>query len=147
MCSTRYYRVVLIFGLLIFFGCVNQSHYKISEEEPPYKNPTTTEARPFEDEKPSISQGLSHTPHFDDVNEIQPNTRLDKSVSSTEPIESFQQTSKKANQESIDSALDLCQAANDFWERGDLDQALDALDKAYNFILEVEIDNDLELSQ
>ena len=38
----------------------------------------------------------------------------------------------------LDSALEFCQASNDFWERGDLDNALDALDQAYSLILKVD---------
>ena len=44
---------------------------------------------------------------------------------------------KKSNQEMLDSALEFCQASNDFWERGDLDNALDALDQAYSLILKI----------
>ena len=51
------------------------------------------------------------------------------------------------NQELLDSALEYCQASNDFWERGDLDNALDALDKAYSLILKVKTDNDAEVLQ
>jgi membrane-bound lytic murein transglycosylase D len=51
------------------------------------------------------------------------------------------------NQELLDSALEYCQASNDFWERGDLDNALDALDKAYSLILKVNAENDAEVLQ
>ncbi|MBW1722124.1 MAG: LysM peptidoglycan-binding domain-containing protein [Deltaproteobacteria bacterium] len=51
------------------------------------------------------------------------------------------------NQELLDSALEYCQASNDFWERGDLDNALDALDKAYSLILKVNTDDDPEALQ
>jgi membrane-bound lytic murein transglycosylase D len=51
------------------------------------------------------------------------------------------------NQELFDSALDYCQASNDFWEQGDLDNALDALDKAYSLILKVDHNNHPEVLQ
>ncbi|MEJ2723313.1 MAG: LysM peptidoglycan-binding domain-containing protein [Deltaproteobacteria bacterium] len=51
------------------------------------------------------------------------------------------------NQELLDSALEYCQASNDFWERGDLENALDALDKAYSLILKIKTDNDAEVLQ
>jgi membrane-bound lytic murein transglycosylase D len=51
------------------------------------------------------------------------------------------------NQELIDSALEYCQVATDFWEQGDLDNALDALDKAYSLILKVTTDEDPEVLQ
>ena len=57
------------------------------------------------------------------------------------------ETLEQNNQELFDSALDYCQASNDFWEQGDLDNALDALDKAYSLILKVEHNNDPEVLQ
>ena len=47
-----------------------------------------------------------------------------------------------SNQEMLDSAMDFYQASSDFWERGDLDNAIDALDKAYSLILKVNADED-----
>ncbi|HBF42355.1 MAG TPA: lytic transglycosylase, partial [Desulfobacteraceae bacterium] len=44
---------------------------------------------------------------------------------------------KKSEQELLDSALAFCQASNDFWEQGDLENAIDALDQAYSLILKV----------
>lgn len=43
-----------------------------------------------------------------------------------------------SDQELLDSALEFCQASYDYWEQGDLDNALDALDQAYSLILKVE---------
>lgn len=54
---------------------------------------------------------------------------------------------RMGNQELLDSALEFCEASNDFWERGDLDNALDALDKAYSLILKVDKDADPEVLQ
>jgi len=38
----------------------------------------------------------------------------------------------------LDQALDLCQASQEFWQKGELENALEALDQAYSLILEVE---------
>ena len=51
------------------------------------------------------------------------------------------------NQELIDSALEFCQASNDYWERGDLGNAVAALDEAYSLILKVKVDGDADLLQ
>lgn len=51
------------------------------------------------------------------------------------------------NQDYLDSALEYAQAANDYWERGDMDNALDALDTAYSLILNVKTDEDPDLVQ
>lgn len=47
----------------------------------------------------------------------------------------------------LDSALGFCEAANDFWEQGDLENAIDALDEAYYMILQVKPDQDPEILQ
>jgi membrane-bound lytic murein transglycosylase D len=44
-------------------------------------------------------------------------------------------------QQQLDEALDFCEAAQDFWQNGELESALEALDKAYSLILTVEPDD------
>jgi membrane-bound lytic murein transglycosylase D len=56
-------------------------------------------------------------------------------------------TRELTNQELIDSAMEFYQASNDFWDQGDLDNALGALDKSYSLILQVSQDADPELIQ
>ncbi len=51
------------------------------------------------------------------------------------------------NQDLLDSALEYAQAASDYWDRGDIDSALDALDTAYFLILNVKTDDDPNLLQ
>ncbi len=48
-----------------------------------------------------------------------------------------QESPTKPAQEMLDSALEFCQASFDFWDKGDLDNSLDALDQAYSLILKV----------
>jgi len=55
--------------------------------------------------------------------------------------------SRMGHQEMIDSSLELLQASNDYWEQGDHENAVDALDKAYSLILQVETDDDPDLIQ
>ena len=51
--------------------------------------------------------------------------------------DSLNTTSYSTNQELIDAALEYCQASNNFWEKGDLDNAINALDKAYSLALQI----------
>ncbi|MCF8062528.1 MAG: LysM peptidoglycan-binding domain-containing protein, partial [Deltaproteobacteria bacterium] len=51
------------------------------------------------------------------------------------------------NQERLDSAMEFYQASSDFWDQGDLDNAMGALDKAYSLILQVKQNADPELLQ
>lgn len=55
-------------------------------------------------------------------------------------------TTKKV-QTFLDEALDYLQVAQDFWENGELDNALEALDQAYLLILKVETYEDAKLIQ
>ena len=56
-------------------------------------------------------------------------------------------TNAPTAQELLDSALDYCQTSNDFWEQGDLDNAIDALDIAYSITLKVNEENNPEILQ
>jgi membrane-bound lytic murein transglycosylase D len=47
-------------------------------------------------------------------------------------------TLTKKDQPALDEALELCQVSQDFWQKGELENALDALDQAYALILGVD---------
>ena len=53
----------------------------------------------------------------------------------------------KSNQSLLDEALDLCQVSQDFWQNGELENALDALDQAYALILRVDPSDPTKLTQ
>jgi membrane-bound lytic murein transglycosylase D len=66
----------------------------------------------------------------------------EKALPETVPVENDpplteQESPTKPAQEILDSALEFCQASFDFWDKGDLDNSLDALDQAYSLILKV----------
>jgi peptidoglycan lytic transglycosylase D len=55
--------------------------------------------------------------------------------------------SDKNGQSHLDEALDFCEVAQSFWQKGELENALDALDKAYSLILDVDTRQDAKLIQ
>lgn len=55
--------------------------------------------------------------------------------------------SAKEGQSSLDEALDFCEVSQDFWQKGELDKALEALDKAYSLIVEVDTQQNAKLMQ
>jgi membrane-bound lytic murein transglycosylase D len=59
----------------------------------------------------------------------------------------IKEVAEPTDQELIDSALEYCQTSSDFLERGDFDNAVDALDKAYSYILKVDGAGNPELLQ
>ncbi len=66
----------------------------------------------------------------------------DEAEESTPP-----EPAEKSDQERLDSALELCQLSNEYWEKGDLENALGALDEAYGLILKVSPNQDPNLLQ
>jgi membrane-bound lytic murein transglycosylase D len=50
-------------------------------------------------------------------------------------------------QTSLDEALDFCQVSQDFWQKGELERAIEALDQAYSLILNVDTYNNPKLIQ
>lgn len=57
----------------------------------------------------------------------------------------LEQKGKNHKQETMDEAIELLGQSQDFWEKGDLENALKLLDKAYELILDV--DGDLDISR
>jgi membrane-bound lytic murein transglycosylase D len=56
-------------------------------------------------------------------------------------------TEDDPDQPLLDEALDFCEVAQSFWQKGELENALEALDKAYSLILEVDTLEDAKLIQ
>ena len=54
---------------------------------------------------------------------------------------------EKQGQTILDEALDFCEVAQSFWQKGELENALEGLDKAYSLILEVDTKEDVKLIQ
>ena len=55
--------------------------------------------------------------------------------------------SQKKTQSVLDEALDFCRVSQDFWQKGELENAIEALDQAYSLILNVDTNDDLALAQ
>ncbi|MBI5581154.1 MAG: LysM peptidoglycan-binding domain-containing protein [Deltaproteobacteria bacterium] len=64
-----------------------------------------------------------------------------------EEDEEFQAGKLKGKQPALNRALYLCRLSQSYWQRGDLDKAIDTLDQAYALILDVDPGNDLQLLQ
>ncbi len=62
-------------------------------------------------------------------------------------LRSKSEAGNKGGQSSLDEALDFCEVAQSFWQKGELENALDALDKAYSLILNVDTRQDAKLIQ
>jgi len=142
---------VLLSIALVFGGCVTSTSQlapnaslpggsPLSETLTPEASiaqpPSTTFSTPIEEkvETASIQREASFPPYADTnlTEQPMPPERDD------EPVPTSHSKGKKSAQELLDSALEFCNASNDFWERGDLDNAVGALDEAYSLILQID---------
>jgi membrane-bound lytic murein transglycosylase D len=54
---------------------------------------------------------------------------------------------QKSAQRILDESLDFCQTAQEFWQKGELENAIEALDQAYSLILEIDVNERPEIMQ
>ena len=148
MVSARLGRA-LVMGLLFCFGCGSLPEYKgdalsrvsekketVRKEAQELKAPALNEEGAAEEHPPPMP-----SPDVDDeplvaVETFSPQSPPDPESAGASPSE---QNTKPGGQDLLDSALALCEDANDLWERGDLDAAVDALDEAYANIIQAAI--------
>ncbi|MFO7601908.1 MAG: LysM peptidoglycan-binding domain-containing protein [Candidatus Desulfacyla sp.] len=141
----------IISVLLCFTGCAGDSYSVKQGTPPPASLPSANIPSPE-----ASSTKLLSTPSpsgIDDTKETASIEIEDRSISfpaangTEQPMQSQKEgepfftslpKTTKSSQELLDSALEFCNASNDFWERGDLDNAVDALDEAYSMILHID---------
>ena len=150
--------ISLFLGMILYSGCGTIA---------PYISPDID--RPYEKETMVSQEDLTEKDVKNNENPVQPSVTAANPVEKgvEDPVEdpvdetghtdiSEEETNNSANennayeptdQELIDYALGYCQASNDFWEKGDLDNAIDALDKAYSFTLKVNGADNPEVQQ
>ena len=162
-----------VLSLLLWSSCAPLINYKVPETMGPVKEKKIEEEKAKATPEVSTQQIIKakQTPEKEDTSQKEkkieekrakaaPEVSIQQTIKATQIPEEENssiledrdystppETSETTNQELLDSALDYCQASNDFWEQGDLDNALDALDKAYSLILKVNRDNSPELLQ
>jgi membrane-bound lytic murein transglycosylase D len=122
--------LALVTGFLLISGCAPLGPYGGVREDAPTGKPT----EPQKGERVSAADpALAGRP------ENQAGTPPPGAKDETSPL--------STNEEMLDSALEFLKASTEYWEQGDLENAVDALDNAYALILEVETDDDPDLIQ
>ncbi len=113
---------------------------------------STNPVVPDVDEKPPIQETdvmtspaenlieTSDSTHQEPTPEILPSASPQEDPPPSDPPE-------RSAQNLLDESLGFCEASSDFWEKGDLENALLALDKAYGLMLEADVDDDPQLIQ
>ena len=103
-------------------------------------------------------QGVSsHRPGHESTSVVSSPNHLKKAASSvaedgdSEPaaasVDEGEREKTKNTQQILDEALEFCQTSQDFWGHGDFENAIDALDQAYNLILTADINDNPKLIQ
>ena len=159
--------ILLVFMFLFFFGCAQNLHKNpvspeeafFSEQES-FPNPTIMSDNVVSDvSSPTDASDPSQLPEKIDTEDqnlsiagpVSPEDSVNSSDPShqtngqnTEPEDSDQ---RDKTQSVLDEALDFCQASQDFWQKGELENALEALDHAYALILNIDTTNNPKLIQ
>ena len=88
------------------------------------------------------------------VNEVSEETRLEIEIVSDSEVGQHGEKDSASNiyspkkaQPVLDDALELCQLSQDFWQKGELENAVEALDQAYALILDVDTTDQPKLIQ
>jgi membrane-bound lytic murein transglycosylase D len=143
---------IIISVLLAFTGCATDSYHVKSVGQSAVEETTVEKPIP-EPASITVKQKTASSSTVKNEEESIAHVMLDKQLSPhatpeiKEPLPRpkgrkdhlapSSKAGKRSAQELLDSALAFCDASNDFWERGDLDNAVDALDEAYSLILQI----------
>ena len=141
--------------ILILAGCTTDSHQQRPVSNPSAENTSSAGmslTNPSAAHKPATSQppvygGPEETTHH--FPEMDIRNQASFPSENGENLTSFPRSNAegKSDQELLDSALEFYNASNDFWEQGDLENAIDALDQSYSIILKIDPNKSPELLQ
>jgi len=143
--------ILSVFLFMFLFGCVQNLH----------KNPVSSEENFFSNQENSpdpatmpdnVSSDISFPTDALDLSELPEKIDTEDQNSSLAGPDSQNHESEDSDQEEkiqsvLDEALDFCQASQDFWQKGELENALEALDHAYALILRTDTINRPKLIQ
>lgn len=142
---------------LLFAGCVTELSQLPRNSESPPETPVAAEPKPTAPSERSPQRALPPPAEIDEGKVVvmvpapEPE-ETQRPLSASLPSETVhadlpQELPKRSDQQLLDSALEFCQASNDYWERGEMDNAMDALDQAYSLILEIDPEQNPEILQ
>ncbi len=147
-----------VFAVLIITGC--QQTYKQTSITPIQKDTEAVTSQTTDPADPSLSSKQVDKPiHFrksavDSAFRIRPlpsdfdvNADPPDAVVPSPHADDDMPESVHTEQVKIDQALELCTLAQEMWEAGRLEKALDYLDDAYATLLEIDTDASLDITQ
>jgi len=151
-------RVILlpVFMFLFLCGCAQNLHKNPASPEEAFfsdheisPDPATMSDNDASDiSSPTDAFDLSELPEKVDTEDQ--NSSLAGPVSPEDSVNSSESKDSDQGekiQSVLDEALDFCEASQDFWQKGELENALEALDHAYALILKTDTTNSPKLIQ
>jgi len=141
--------ILLLIVLPWFYGC-NQTVIKNilpDSSQPPIQAgnpeaPPTPDETSLEDESAPVTAEPAQTAELPEA--IDTETTL---AENSAPANDKVSENGKKIEIALDEALDFIRASHEFWQAGELDNALEALDKAYSLILDVDTAGNPKLIQ
>jgi len=133
----KYLTFTLLFSLLfLLYGCLQPFVKKnVSQDTSSEK----TEAN-IPESKPQDETVSNINPEVKEADSPEDKQAVAKKENNPPPPKKKKEpfSPDKKFQPILDNALDFCQAAQEFWQKGDLENALEALDRAYALILDID---------
>ena len=157
--SSYYMKPIVCLALMLFLGCAHQPANENTDvttmpapssavEAPSTEGDDITpvslpQPTPIDSDEPPIINQLA-----DQSNAAASNLELPTDEADAGDMVVVETLSSVPDiQQQLDEALDFCEAAQEFWQNGELESALEALDKAYSLILTVEPDDPPKMVQ
>jgi peptidoglycan lytic transglycosylase D len=144
--------LLLLLVLSLLTGCATSSSYQTEKKTPDAATNLDSGKKPDQEKVDPVSPRVISKVPSSGVTGVAPSpsptrNQVSQPVKPPPPENQIENTAKMSMEDMLDLALEYCEAANSFWERGELDSAVDALDKAFALILKVETDDDPNLLQ
>jgi membrane-bound lytic murein transglycosylase D len=154
--------ILLVFIFLFLCGCVQNVHKNsvspekafLSNHENSPDSATMPDNVDSDASSPTDAVDLSELPEKVDTENqntlLAGSTGPEDAVSPSDPNQlTNDQNSDQGEkiQSDLDEALDFCQTSQDFWQKGELENALEALDHAYALILKIDTTNSPKIMQ
>lgn len=144
--SNWLYLFFIVICITAFSGCSSSSPYTKSSVVKPVDPENSKETtKNINNESADKLPGPANTASSSEATYQQTTPAQDTTVN--QKSAGLKEVVEPTDQDLIDSALEYCQTSSDFLERGDFDNAVDALDKAYSYILKVDGTGNPELLQ
>jgi len=136
-----------VFLLFLLCGCIQTLHKTPVSRDVDYL-PTQTRDTDYAESSEKVNHKDQEPLQFDHIvveNNIE--SPAPEHINKNENNIAENSLHEKKIQPILDEALDFCQASQDFWQKGELENALEALDHAYSLILKIDTDENPKLIQ